>query len=136
MHTHTHTDLSCMYKLFHRVDDGLQCIVSCMSMHLRETGRSLVTEEPGGDTPGRNATGYIQGLLDLRDQYNVFLERSFSSDQLFKHAIAAVSGKHSNPQEFLCRANITYHMYVQVTMEYVFKRPHSHKDFPKNRSVK
>ena len=83
-------DLACMYKLFARVDGGLQCIVKCLSAHLRETGRSLVTEEPGMEAPGRNATSYIQSLLDLRDQYNLFLERSFNSDQLFKHAIASV----------------------------------------------
>lgn len=83
-------DLACMYKLFARVDGGLQCIVKCLSAHLRETGRSLVTEEPGMEAPGRNATSYIQSLLDLRDQYNMFLERSFNSDQLFKHAIASV----------------------------------------------
>ena len=83
-------DLACMYKLFARVDGGLQCIVKCLSAHLRETGRNLVTEEPGLEAPGRNATSYIQSLLDLRDQYNMFLERSFNNDSLFKHAIASV----------------------------------------------
>jgi len=76
-----------MYKLFARVDGGLQCIVKCLSTHLRETGRSLVTEEPGMEAPGKNATSYIQSLLDLRDRYNMFLESSFNNDLLFKHII-------------------------------------------------
>ena len=32
------SDLSCMYKLFSRVEGGLMCMVKCMSAHLRETG--------------------------------------------------------------------------------------------------
>ena len=90
-HTHTLTDLACMYKLFVRVEGGLACIVKCLSTHLRETGRNIVTEEPGAEAPGRNATTYVQSLLDVHDQYMMFLERSFSSAQIFKHAIQSVS---------------------------------------------
>jgi cullin 3 len=84
-------DLSCMYKLFSRVEGGLACMVRCMSGHLRETGRALVMEEgaSGGDAPGRNAGAFVQALLDLRDTYNRFLVESFSSDQQFKNAIAS-----------------------------------------------
>ena len=80
-----------MYKLFSRVEGGLQCVVKCMSSHLRETGRNIVTEEPGAEAPGRNAIAYVQSLLDLHDQYMMFLEQSFNNDQLFKHAIQSVS---------------------------------------------
>ena len=61
-----------------------------MSTHLRETGRNIVTEEPG-DAPGRNAASYIQNLLDVHDQYTMFLEKSFGNDKLFKNAIQSVS---------------------------------------------
>jgi cullin 3 len=85
-------DLSCMYKLFSRVEGGLACMVKCMSGHLRETGRGMVMEEGGsGDAPGRNAGAFVQALLDLRDIYNRFLVESFCSDQQFKNAIASVS---------------------------------------------
>ena len=84
-------DLLCMYKLFSRVEGGLVCIVKCMSIHLRDTGRSIVTEEPGTDTPGRNATSYVQSLLDVHDQYAMFLEKSFGSDKLFKNSIQSVN---------------------------------------------
>ena len=67
------------------------CIVRCMSAHLRETGRSIVTEEPGSEAPGRNATSYIQNLLEIHDQYAMFLEKSFGNDKLFKNAIQSVS---------------------------------------------
>jgi len=80
-----------MYKLFSRVVGGLACIVRCLSTHLRETGRSIVTEDGSGDTPGRNALSYIQNLLDVHDQYNMFLEKSFNCDKLFKNAIQSVS---------------------------------------------
>ncbi len=80
-----------MYKLFQRVNLGLTCMVQCMSSHLRECGRAIVTDEPGAENPGRNAISYIQNLLDLHDQYMILLEQSFNNDQLFKHAIQSVS---------------------------------------------
>lgn len=66
---------------------------------MRETGRSIVTEEPGSEAPGRNATSYIQNLLDVHDQYTVFFERSFASDKLFKNAIQSVSNDVSHSVE-------------------------------------
>lgn len=83
-----------MYKLFSRVDGGLQCIIDRMSTYLREIGRGLVSVETAsevGGTPGKNASVYIQSLLDLREQYNMLLERSFNSDSSFKQAIGVVS---------------------------------------------
>ena len=81
-----------MYKLFARVEGGHACMISFMSSHLRETGKALVTEDPGGEsTPGKNASTYIQSLLNLRDQYNMLLERSFDNSQLFKQSIGVVS---------------------------------------------
>lgn len=80
-----------MYKLFQRAEGGLTCVVRCMSLHLRECGRGIVTDEPGAENPGRNAISYIQSLLDLHDQYMILLEQSFKNDQLFKHAIQSVS---------------------------------------------
>ena len=85
------TDLTCMYNLFARVDDGLQWMIKYLSAHLRESGRRVVSEEPGSEnSPGRNATTFIQNLLDLRDQYSMFLEKSFSGDSTFKHSIGQV----------------------------------------------
>lgn len=37
-----------MYKLFCRVDGGLQSIIACVSSYLREQGKGLVAEEEGG----------------------------------------------------------------------------------------
>ena len=51
-------DLLCMYNLFNRVTDGLNTMCSCISAHLREQGRSLVTEQEGGS--GKNAITFIQ----------------------------------------------------------------------------
>ena len=51
-------DLQCMYKLFSRVPEGLHTMCSCISAHLRDQGRSLVTEQEGGS--GKNAITFIQ----------------------------------------------------------------------------
>ena len=98
-------DLACMFRLFARVTDGLECIQKAMSGFLRDTGKSMVTEDPSGEGPGRNAVTYVQSLLDLRDQYNMFLEQSFGSHQLFKNAISSVS---PHP---MCICRCTY-MYI------------------------
>lgn len=37
-----------MYKLFCRVPNGLQAVITCVSSYLREQGKALVTEEEGG----------------------------------------------------------------------------------------
>lgn len=34
-----------MYKLFSRVDNGLKTIIACVSNHLRQEGKSLVTDD-------------------------------------------------------------------------------------------
>lgn len=49
-------DLSCMYKLLNRVDDGLKTMSDCVSQYLREIGKSLVQEED----INTNALHYIQ----------------------------------------------------------------------------
>nr|CAG4638271.1 EOG090X01NX [Cyclestheria hislopi] len=78
-------DLRCMYKLLHRVHDGLRTISSCVSQHLREEGKALVTEEEGGG----NALNFVQSLLDLKDRYDTFLHKSFEGDKLFKQMISS-----------------------------------------------
>ena len=45
-----------MYKLLSRVVDGLRTTSSCVSQHLREEGKALVTEDEGG----ANALNFVQ----------------------------------------------------------------------------
>ncbi|XP_032830819.1 cullin-3 isoform X2 [Petromyzon marinus] len=78
-------DLACMYKLFGRVPNGLKTMCECMSGYLREQGKALVTEE--GE--GKNPVDYIQGLLDLKDRFDHFLQQSFGNDRLFKQTISS-----------------------------------------------
>lgn len=80
-----------MFKLFARVTNGLECVQKAMSGFLRDTGKSMVAEDTSVEGSGRNAVTYVQSLLDLRDQYNMFLEQSFGNHQLFKNAISSVS---------------------------------------------
>lgn len=38
-------DLASMYRLFHRVPNGISTITDCMSLYLREQGKNLVSVE-------------------------------------------------------------------------------------------
>lgn len=49
-------DLFCMYKLLTRVTEGLKTMSDCVSLYLRELGKSLVQEH----VININAVNYIQ----------------------------------------------------------------------------
>lgn len=49
-------DLFCMYKLLSRVKEGLKTMSDCVSLYLRELGKSLVQEQG----ININAVSYIQ----------------------------------------------------------------------------
>lgn len=104
-----HVDLNYMYKLFHRVQLGLQTIADCMSTYLREQGKNLVTLEcdiqpqasgmasvataaaitpaTDNDQSGKTPIVFIQSLLDLKKRFDYFLHASFNDDKLFKQRI-------------------------------------------------
>ena len=73
-------DLACMYKLFCRVESGLQTIISCVSAYLREQGKGLVTEEEGSKG---DAVSFVQSLLELKDRFDSYLHLSFNGDKEF-----------------------------------------------------
>lgn len=77
-------DLARMYSLFARVPDGLKTIVDCVSNYLREQGKSLVKEDE--DT---NPITYVQNLLNLKDHFDYFLNKSFNNDRIFKKMISS-----------------------------------------------
>ncbi|XP_014249624.1 cullin-3-A isoform X2 [Cimex lectularius] len=77
-------DLACMYKLFSRVFDGLKTMSECVSLYLREQGKTLVEEQE----PTTNAILFVQNLLDLKDRLDHFLHNSFNNDKIFKQMIA------------------------------------------------
>lgn len=77
-------DLARMYGLFARVPDGLKTIVDCVSNYLREQGKSLVKEDE--DT---NPITYVQNLLNLKDHFDYFLDKSFNNDRIFKKMISS-----------------------------------------------
>lgn len=101
-----HDDLAYMYKLFHRVPNGLVTIADCMSAYLREQGKNLVTLDQTSinesiattsaavvastaTNPEDNKTPimFIQNLLDLKERFDFFLRESFAGDKLFKQRI-------------------------------------------------
>lgn len=79
-------DLACIYKLFSRLkEDGLKVVSDCVSAYLREQGKILVKEEESGVNP----ITFVQNLLDLKDRFDQFLQRSFNSDKIFKQMISS-----------------------------------------------
>lgn len=76
-------DLARMYKLFSRVDYGLKTIVNAVSNHLRQEGKSLVTDDGNKEDP----ISFVNALLELKDKYEIFLQRSFFNDKEFKKMI-------------------------------------------------
>ncbi|KAI6210142.1 CULLIN-2 domain-containing protein [Aphelenchoides besseyi] len=75
-------DLREMYELFKKVPDGPRIMTTQMSKFLRERGKSLTDET---DSP--NPIQFVQSLIDLKDQFDKFLEQSFLNDKEFKKAI-------------------------------------------------
>ena len=108
-------DLGCMFKLFARVTNGLECVQKAMSGFLRDTGKSMVAEDTSVEGSGRNAVTYVQSLLDLRDQYNMFLEQSFGNHQLFKNAI-------SSDFEFFVNLNEKSPEYLSLFIDDILKK--------------
>lgn len=72
-------DLKTMYKLFSRVDNGLKTIIACVSNHLRQEGKSLVTDDGNKE----DAITFVTSLLELKDKYDIFLKSSFFNDKEF-----------------------------------------------------
>ncbi|XP_065644122.1 cullin-3 isoform X2 [Hydra vulgaris] len=79
-------DLGCMCRLFQRVNYGLKAMCEAMSIYLREEGRAIVSEEK--EAEGKNAIIFIQKLLDLKERFNMFLEKSFNQVVLFKQTVS------------------------------------------------
>jgi len=81
-------DLACIYKLFGRVNDGHKTIGEAVSKYLREEGKALVTQATDEQSQQTNAVTYIQNLLELKDRFDDFLDKSFSKDKYFKQVIS------------------------------------------------
>jgi len=79
-------DLGCMFRLFQRVKDGLKAMCDAMSVYLREQGRAIVSEEE--EEQGKNAITFIHKLLDLKERFDQFLDKSFDQNILFKQTIS------------------------------------------------
>lgn len=67
-------DLRRMFRLFCKIEGGLDVMCTAVKSYLETTGRSLVQEE--GKQP-RDAAKYTQTLLDLRDKYTSILNDAF-----------------------------------------------------------
>lgn len=76
-------DIACMYKLFKHAPDGLETMCATMSLYMRELGKALVCDAKEGKSP----VDFIQDLLDLKIQFDRFLNESFNSDRLFRKTI-------------------------------------------------
>ncbi|XP_050421359.1 cullin-3-B-like, partial [Adelges cooleyi] len=78
-------DLACMYNSLKKFPDKLETMLDCLSKYLREEGCSLVKK----DETNLNPITYIQSLLDLKDRFDLFLNKCFANDKMFKQTISS-----------------------------------------------
>ncbi|PWZ44518.1 Cullin-3A [Zea mays] len=76
-------DLTRMYALFNHVPDGLTAIRSVMMSHIKDTGKSLVTDPERLKDP----VDFVQRLLNMKDKYDNVINVSFSNDKSFLNAL-------------------------------------------------
>ncbi|EES14624.1 hypothetical protein BDA96_07G059000 [Sorghum bicolor] len=76
-------DLTRMYTLFNHVPDGLTTIRSVMASHIKDTGKSLVTDPERLKDP----VDFVQRLLNMKDKYDNIINVSFSNDKSFLNAL-------------------------------------------------
>uniref|UniRef100_A0A915N656 Cullin family profile domain-containing protein n=1 Tax=Meloidogyne javanica TaxID=6303 RepID=A0A915N656_MELJA len=92
-------DLRCLYKLLKRVPNGTKTMTSTMSRYLRDKGAAIVSQntaqqqqqvEGSGENiagGGANPVMFIQSLIELKDQFDRFLQEAFNDDRDFKNCI-------------------------------------------------
>ncbi|MCO5563664.1 hypothetical protein L7F22_017311 [Adiantum nelumboides] len=76
-------DLGRMYSLFKRVSTGLVLVRDVMTVHLRDTGKQLVTDPERLKDP----VEFVQRLLDEKDKYDKIITSSFNNDKTFQNAL-------------------------------------------------
>ncbi|KAI6192410.1 CULLIN-2 domain-containing protein [Aphelenchoides bicaudatus] len=75
-------DLRKLYDMAKLIPRGIRCLTEHMSVYLRERGRTLV-ETQNNVSP----LELIKNLLELKNQFDHFLDQSFSNDKDFKRTI-------------------------------------------------
>ncbi|PWA39387.1 cullin 3 [Artemisia annua] len=76
-------DLGRMYNLFRRVPNGLTSIRDVMTVHLRETGRHLVSDGERLKDP----VDFVQRLLHIKDKHDKIINLAFNNDKMFQNAL-------------------------------------------------
>ncbi|RDD40923.1 Cullin-3-B [Trichoplax sp. H2] len=75
-------DLARMYSMMNRVHGGIELMCDCMGVYLKSQGKALVN-----DDDGKTGIAFIQSVIDLKDIYEQFLEKSFDNNRHFKQTI-------------------------------------------------
>ena len=73
------TDLACMYSVLCRVSDGLATLAECVSSHLRDQGKALVSEEDG-----KTAIIFVQVMI-IKSQTEIRLYLPFFDRLIWNH---------------------------------------------------
>jgi cullin 3 len=78
-------DLGRLYALLRRpgVKDGLKQLREGMAQHMRDAGRALVLDPERS----REASDFVQRLLEEKDKYDCVIAKAFCSDKTFTHAL-------------------------------------------------
>lgn len=107
-------DLSRMYRLFNRVENGLGPMASILKEHITHMGEDIVQQretsiENEAEKESANDPTFVNLLLALHDKYKAFVSEQFDGNPLFQKALKEAFevfvnhnvGKYSNA-EMLC----------------------------------
>ncbi|XP_055355504.1 cullin-3-like isoform X2 [Paramacrobiotus metropolitanus] len=79
------TEMTAMYKILNRINEGIPKLLTPMSQYLRQQGTALMSDSTGTT---KTPVQLIQALLDLKREYDLFLEKSFKKDPRLRKMIA------------------------------------------------
>eukprot|EP00246_Nothoceros_aenigmaticus_P018555 TRINITY_DN9759_c0_g1_i1.p1 TRINITY_DN9759_c0_g1~~TRINITY_DN9759_c0_g1_i1.p1 ORF type:complete len:748 (+),score=195.78 TRINITY_DN9759_c0_g1_i1:221-2464(+) len=89
-------DLSRMYRLFHRIQKGLEPVSNIFRMHVTEEGTALVKHAEDAasnkkaekkDTVGVQEQAFVRKVIELHDKYLQYVSDCFQSHSLFHKAL-------------------------------------------------
>lgn len=80
-------DLSRMYTLLGKVEEGLEMMRNVIGAHVKECGTEIVKDEEKMKERG----AFVQAMLDLKAKYDNLLRLAFKDDKSFRLIINKVS---------------------------------------------
>ncbi|XP_037506611.1 cullin-3 [Rhipicephalus sanguineus] len=74
-------DLARLFQRLKYIEGGVEALLDCVSKHMRSLGRFVVIKH-------EDSVSLIPKVMDLRDRFDDFLQRSFNNEQLVRQRMA------------------------------------------------